>query len=120
MDHVPELWKELRLEFKDNLWKKNEEIYYSLTEEDEPINNLSTIRNRKLNLADPGLRKIVKKPEKVENKSEQIQEKAPEMGNKSGGIMKKPEKMVNKSEGIMNISIKNPKNPLKKLHCIIC
>ena len=30
MDHVPELWKELRLEFKDNLWKKNEEIYVKM------------------------------------------------------------------------------------------
>ena len=48
MDHVPELWKELRLEFKDNLWKKYEELYDSLLEEDEPIIR-NTIRNKRLN-----------------------------------------------------------------------
>ena len=32
MDHVPELWKELRLEFKDNLWKKYEEKSYPFHE----------------------------------------------------------------------------------------
>ena len=91
MDHVPELWKELRLEFKDNLWKKYEELYDSLLEEDEPIIR-NTIRNKRLNLGETDLRKIVKNPEK----------------------------MVNKSEWIVKKSNKTQKNPLKKIHCIIC
>jgi len=105
MDHVPELWKELRLEFKDNLWKKYEELYDSLLEEDEPIIR-NTIRNKRLNLGETDLRKIVKRPEK--------------MVNKSGEIVKNPEKMVNKSEWIVKKSNKTQKNPLKKIHCIIC
>ena len=105
MDHVPELWKELRLEFKDNLWKKYEELYDSLLEEDEPIIR-NTIRNKRLNLGETDLRKIVKRPEK--------------MVNKSGEIVKNPEKMVNKSEWIVKKPNKTQKNPLKKIHCIIC
>ena len=106
MDHVPELWKELRLEFKDNLWKKYEELYDSLLEEDETINKLNTIRNRKLHSGGTGLREIVEEPEEVENKSGQILVKSPEI--------------LNNFEEIVKKSNKNPKNPLKKLHCIIC
>jgi hypothetical protein len=107
MDHVPELWKELRLEFKDNLWKKYEEIYDSLLEEDEPIIR-NTIRNRKLNLSETGLPEFERKPEKMLNKSDEI--------------VKKPLKMVNKSEEIVKTkSEKKVKNlKIKKIHCIIC
>ena len=115
MDHVPELWKELRLEFKDNLWKKYVELYEPLLEEDETINKLNTIRNRKLNLGGTDLRKIVKKPENTVNKSGEIKK------NKSGEIVKKSEEILKKSEEIPEKkSNKNPKNPLKKIHCIIC
>ena len=114
MDHVPELWKELRLEFKDNLWKKYEELYDSLLEEDEPIIR-NTIRNKRLNLGETDLRKIVKKPENTVNKSGEIKK------NKSGEIVKKSEEILKKSEEIPEKkSNKNPKNPLKKIHCIIC
>ena len=102
MDHVPELWKELRLEFKDNLWKKYEELYVSLLEEDEPINKLNTIRTRKLNLGGTGLCPIVKKPDEI------VRDK------NSDGIFNEPENIAKtKSE-------KKGKNTLKKLHCIIC
>jgi hypothetical protein len=112
MDHVPELWKELRLEFKDNLWKKYEELYDSLLEEDEPIIR-NTIRNKRLNLGETDLRKIVKNPEKMVNKSGEIVKNPEKMVNK-------PEKMVNKAGEIVRKHNKSPKNPLKKIHCIIC
>jgi len=112
MDHVPELWKELRLEFKDNLWKKYEELYDSLLEEDEPIIR-NTIRNKRLNLGETDLRKILKKPEKMVNKSGEIVKNPEKMVNKPEEIVKKPEEIVKKSN-------KNPKNPLNKIHCIIC
>ena len=43
MDHVPELWRELKLEFKDNVKKK--ELRKSLLEEEEDINKNNIIRS---------------------------------------------------------------------------
>ena len=43
MDQVPELWRELKLEFKDNVKKK--ELRKSLLEEEEDINKNNIIRS---------------------------------------------------------------------------
>ena len=47
MDHVPELWRELKLEFKDNVKKK--ELRKSLLEE-ENINKNNILRNSHIDL----------------------------------------------------------------------
>jgi len=47
MDHVPELWRELKLEFKDNVKKK--ELRKSLLEEDN-INKNNILRNSHIDL----------------------------------------------------------------------
>ena len=113
MDHVPELWKELRLEFKDNSCKKYEEPYDPLLEEGRPINRLNTIRNGGLNLVETGLCKIAKKPEKMENK---LSRRAAAVE-----ILKKPTPLEITLEEIVKTKSENKgKNYLKKIHCIIC